>query len=312
MEIKKITIALMLLPILSQATTYKSIITQRSNKFEVGGFETIVEDSGWQNKGLEYCSFDLLEDDIYFGKTAIQTETCTQEQERIIITKNVYDSGETIIVKEEKSTQELETISQRQITGTHIEKSCNKILMNNYSIGDDVYRITSGIDVYCDMTTDGGGWTLVFNHDILVGGVFTNTNEAENINQSLPSLNTSKYSILNKLETFKEDNKFNLRLQWKGYSERNIWKQSSNPMTELGANNYEAIDVDISDASWSGLERDSGNATLLNGSIGVAGWYYAVGSTLLWGGSAGCIGMPASDLLSGYYCGVPNVNLWVK
>ncbi len=48
-------------------------------------------------------------------------------------------------------------------TGTVVLNSCQDILDNNYSRGNDIYTVNfngSENDVYCNMTLDNGGWML--------------------------------------------------------------------------------------------------------------------------------------------------------
>lgn len=203
-------------------------------------------------------------------------------------------------------------------------KSCkdakDKQIPNNIgNMGNGIYTIniseTSTIRnfrVYCDMSSDGGGWTLVFRHDI-GGGYFSASGEVFNINQETPSLSTKKYSILNKLNYFKNNNKFKFRLNWPGYVEKNIWYQESNPNEDVDVSGYQKISVTSTSNFWGGLELGNGSHgpandvnSYIDGSTNSNHWYYAIGLYNEWRG-----GLPASDIIS-RRSGVSKVELWVQ
>lgn len=170
---KKILItSIIAMPLYVFASQYVTIVS-KENKYIMGGTEK-VEYTPWINEGSSYCNTNIEAEDLYYGESAQQTETCNQDQKR---TKNVYyistDGTKTLRSSEEETQTILLSSNIQTITGTHLESDCNNILQNGYSNGTGLYYIkplSNEFEVYCDMSSDEGGWTrLVHNKS-----VFTN------------------------------------------------------------------------------------------------------------------------------------------
>jgi hypothetical protein len=146
------------------AGNYNVIIKSDQVNYEVGGFTDRIEDTGWQDVGSETCNFDKVESDIYFGLTYNQTKTCVQEQERTVTKIRTYNSGTEEIVYKDTTNQDITTTNNQNITGSHLESSCKNALSFDSTLPTGQYKLSysgSSYDAYCDMETDGGGWTML-------------------------------------------------------------------------------------------------------------------------------------------------------
>ncbi|PIK16079.1 fibrinogen-like YCDxxxxGGGW domain-containing protein [Halobacteriovorax sp. JY17] len=203
----------------------------------------------------------------------------------------------------------------REKKSKNFPKNCQDILERNPDATSGVYSIDISPGspdtrqmVYCDMENDGGGWTLLFSHNIS-GGYWTDATQANALGNLNPNPNLAKYSLLNHIKYLRSDGKFTFKMEWPGNANVNIWSQTTDPSIDQPVAGYQAISVDSTGSYWGGLERNCTagcTSSFADGSVGASSgstWWYAIGSYADYGGGS----MPGPSMTP-----VPHVLLWIK
>ena len=159
----KIAIAIISSATLISSANYFVIVN--NEKFVVGGFTTDITYGEWTYLEDQNCSYDLEENDFYYGVPFDQVETCERVEERVITTTKTYDNGHVDTSTRTEIQKETVSYPAESLLGKHLESSCKGALDFDSTLVSQRYTINipnqGNTRVSCDMDTDGGGWTII-------------------------------------------------------------------------------------------------------------------------------------------------------
>jgi hypothetical protein len=162
------------------------------------------------------------------------------------------------------------------------------------------------------MTTDGGGWTQLYDQDVAQGFLPTAT-WAAGVNPGDP--NMGQYSILNLIDEFEgASSGFEFFIDWPDDGDGSDfvrWEQSENPFDGRGSvsNVVQSPTNQIGCTAFDGLAADGDGLSTLDGSTDFC-WWWAIGTSAPFGGGSGIPAYDNSD--AGGRLVVTRTRLWVR
>ncbi len=147
-------------------TDFVSIVDGKEVNYLADTFIDETTYTEWSFERVESCEYDKTESDFYFDQNFVKTEVCNNIESRTVIVKRTYSGGKEEILSTTKEERENGTKNNGSVNakGTHLENTCKLIQSYDNTLGTGYYVIkpsSTNMNVYCDMNTSGGGWTLV-------------------------------------------------------------------------------------------------------------------------------------------------------
>lgn len=162
-------------------------------------------------------------------------------------------------------------------------------LFNDGETTDGIYAIEVGgnpLDVYCDMTRLGGGWTQLYDQETAQGYLPTAT-WAGGVNITQP--NSGQYSILNLIDDFEGGTAgFEFFIDWPSPMTFNYiqWSQSMNPFIGRGSvtmvSGVPLNQMSCMDFGGLAADVDDDDRATLDGDPGDTCWWWAIGTAVPW------------------------------